>query len=127
MPYITTWADYERVDGEIQINGAFYKYVKRKVCNDTLYLKCIPHTGKTVLNQSKADYAKQAIDAPGQDDDQGGTAKKSSIASEYNPQLVRFHIATPVIDLHLYYRRLATPVVSDFTGEAYHPPRHLRV
>ena len=31
MPYQSDWAGFERYDGEIEVNGIHYKYVKRKV------------------------------------------------------------------------------------------------
>lgn len=46
MPYQTDWSDYERYDGEVEYKGNFYKFVKRKVANDTLYLKCINNSRK---------------------------------------------------------------------------------
>ena len=48
LPYQTTWAEFERYDGEVELNGILYKYVKRKVVNDTLVLLCI-RTCKCVM------------------------------------------------------------------------------
>jgi hypothetical protein len=51
LPYQTDWDDFERVDGEIQLKGVHYKYVKRKVKNGELVLKCILNLSKQqVLN-----------------------------------------------------------------------------
>lgn len=46
MPYQTNQSDYERHYGEIEINGNIYTYVKRKVEDGYLVLKCIPNTAK---------------------------------------------------------------------------------
>lgn len=56
LPYQTNWKDYERTDGEININGETFKYVKRKLYNDTLILLCIPHHKKTEIQQKANDY-----------------------------------------------------------------------
>lgn len=56
LPYQTSWASYERYNGEIQLNGVKYKYVKRKLANDTLYLKCIPNTKEMLLQTAKNDF-----------------------------------------------------------------------
>lgn len=56
LPYQVNWADYERYNGEIKLNGIVYKYVKRKLANDTLYLKCIPDTKKMDLLKAKNDF-----------------------------------------------------------------------
>jgi hypothetical protein len=46
MPYQNNWSDFERHYGEIEIKGKIYTYVKRKVENGCLILKCIPNTAK---------------------------------------------------------------------------------
>ncbi|ULQ54255.1 hypothetical protein [Flavihumibacter fluvii] len=56
LPYSTNWKDYERVNGEMEVNGTHYNYVKRKLSNDTLYLMCIPNTEKTKLGMAKHNY-----------------------------------------------------------------------
>jgi len=43
LPYTNSNVEYVRCDGEISINGLLYKYVKRKIADDTLYLMCIPN------------------------------------------------------------------------------------
>jgi hypothetical protein len=56
MPYQTNWASFERYNGEIQIEGVHYNYVKRKVWNDTLILLCIPNHDKMQLNSAKEQF-----------------------------------------------------------------------
>lgn len=64
MPYQLDTKDYERVDGEIQYNGEFYRLVKQKFDNDTLYIVCIKdHTSKRI-NQALMDYVKTFRDNP---------------------------------------------------------------
>ena len=46
MPYQNNQSDFERHYGEIEINGKIYTYVKRKVEDGYLVLKCIPNTVK---------------------------------------------------------------------------------
>ena len=53
VAYQTTWTSYQRCDGEITIDGIMYKYVKRKLTNDTLYLMCIPNSAKMRLEVAK--------------------------------------------------------------------------
>lgn len=42
----TTW---ERVDGSLELNGVVYKYVKRRLYNDTLEWLCLPDQGTMKL------------------------------------------------------------------------------
>ena len=46
MPYQVEQSSYERHYGEMVINGKIYTYVKRKVENGYLVLKCLPNTEK---------------------------------------------------------------------------------
>lgn len=56
LPYQNTWSSYERYDGEIEIDGKLYKYVERKVSDDTLYLKCLPNPERMHLEKAKENY-----------------------------------------------------------------------
>ena len=56
LPYHTNWQDFERYDGEIQIAGVHYNYVKRKLQNDTLILMCIPNTDKMKLFNARETF-----------------------------------------------------------------------
>ena len=56
LPYQNTWASFERINGEITVDGETYMYVQRKVVNDTMFLQCIRHTEKINLQQKSNDY-----------------------------------------------------------------------
>ncbi len=46
MPYQNSWSGFERHYGEIELDGKIYTYVKRKIEDGYLILKCIPNTAK---------------------------------------------------------------------------------
>src|ERR1044071_4598320 len=90
LPYQTSWAEFERYDGEVQLDGVLYKYVKRKVINDTLVLLCIPNHQKMELQTAKNDFFKNTNDLA-----QNNSSKKSDnsktlsfkkLMSEYDDQ-----------------------------------------
>ena len=62
LPYLSGWSTFEKFQGETQINGIHYKYVKRKLVNDTLILLCIPNTAKNELRTAQSDYFNQVND-----------------------------------------------------------------
>jgi len=72
MPYQSDWAGFERYDGEIEVNGIHYKYVKRKVQDGQLVLKCIPNHDKQRLESAKDDLFKITNDLQ-----QDNSAKKT--------------------------------------------------
>ena len=56
--------DYEDVYGETDFNGEHYRYVKRKVSGNTLYLICISNKEKTNIVKAKNEFTKAVNDVP---------------------------------------------------------------
>lgn len=61
MPYYSD-KDYEAVYGETEWNGQHYRYVKRKISGNTLYLLCIPNQEKNKIAAAKNDFTKSVTD-----------------------------------------------------------------
>ena len=80
LPYQNVATGFERVDGEITVNGETYKYVQRKVENDTLFLQCIRHSEKIDLQQQSNDYFGKVNDVAGNNDAKKMPGKNTSIA-----------------------------------------------
>jgi len=57
-PYQLNHPDFERVDGEINVKGVIYKYVKRKISDGELVLRCLPDKNKMRLQNAKNDFFK---------------------------------------------------------------------
>ncbi|HLX90172.1 MAG TPA: hypothetical protein VKR32_00735 [Puia sp.] len=62
LPYYTNSKAFERVDGQVEIGGIQYKYVKRRMFNDCLELLCIPNKTSIRLQAAKDDYFKTVND-----------------------------------------------------------------
>lgn len=78
LPYQNNWASFERCDGEVEMNGILYKYVKRKLFNDTLHLMCIPNAKKMHLETARIDFFKYANDLAQTRSDKPGNSKPIS-------------------------------------------------
>jgi hypothetical protein len=67
VPYYQD-TNFERVDGEIEHNGEFYRLVKQKLAKDTLYIVCVKDVKSKQIKQALSDYVKtftdQSADAP---------------------------------------------------------------
>ena len=83
LPYQTNWKEFERFDGEIEVDGVHYKYVKRAVYNDSLILLCLPNEGKMKLLSARDEFFKLVNDI--QDPSQGKKSDKSNSLSVKNP------------------------------------------
>jgi hypothetical protein len=90
-PYIINNIGYERCDGQIELNGIQYNYVKRMVRNDTLYVYCIPNHQKTELNNTENLYGKQNSDNPSGKTSEQSALKKINFSNEYNSGILSFN------------------------------------
>ena len=54
--------EFERFDGEMEINGILYKYVKRKVVDGHLVLLCLPNEKKIQLQTARDNFFKLVND-----------------------------------------------------------------
>ena len=62
LPYGSSSEQFERVDGNIDINGVSYTYVKRRFYQDSLELLCIPNIAMTGIKNARDEFAKLAND-----------------------------------------------------------------
>ena len=60
MPYQVSQSEFERHYGEIEIGGKSYTYVKRKIENGYLVLKCISNNSKDRIKTAGNEFYKLA-------------------------------------------------------------------
>ncbi|MBC7886596.1 MAG: hypothetical protein H7Z13_01810 [Ferruginibacter sp.] len=118
LPYYTNSVVFHRIDGEVNIDGIIYKYVKCRIYNDSLEMLCIPNTAKMKIQSAKADFSKMASDFQ-----QSNNKKKSSsdskpfqkTISEFEEQqssTIAFNLKQPALNYyiqnHLFVNKLFT-------------------
>jgi hypothetical protein len=64
LPYQADGKAFERRGGEFQHDGEFYKLVKQKIENDTLYVVCIKDNKEKKIFNFMADMVKMSSDLP---------------------------------------------------------------
>ena len=64
IPYQLDSDGYERVNGEIQYKGEFYRLVEQKLERDTLFMVCIRDHASNRIEQALEDYVKTFTDKP---------------------------------------------------------------
>jgi hypothetical protein len=62
LPYYNNSITFERVNGQVEIRGVPYKYVKRRIYNDSLEILCIPNHAAIKLQANKNEFFKFAND-----------------------------------------------------------------
>ena len=63
---------FERVDGQVEVNHILYKFVKRRLYNDSLELLCLPDHAAMKLSSAKDEFFKLVNDL------QSGSENKKS-------------------------------------------------
>jgi hypothetical protein len=113
LPYVNNQQSFERVDGEITVNGKILKYVKRKISDGNLILLCLPDHDKMRIESAKDEFFKYANDLV-----QNNQSKKSgntkagvfkNLQTDYNINTYEYVYATQRIQ-----HRYTIPLQSNF-------------
>ena len=127
LSYYNPSAGFERVDGQIEIGGIQYKYVKRRMFKDSLELLCIPNQASMSLQTARNDFFRQVNDLQ-QHNNQGKKApvQKSFSTSDYNKQNDLF-VLEQLYPVSLPISFEQVPVIpSSYVMTAEQPPDLLR-
>ena len=122
MPYVTATKNFERVNGQIELNGIHYNYVKRKISGDTLYVLCMPNVLKTSLYNAKANFAKENNDNPSGKKNSESPVKKLNIQSEYSYNTTQFNLNSRLLLNDLKDRFICPSITSVFIKAPVQPP-----
>ena len=64
IPYATDTEDFQRVDGKFEHNGEFYRLVKQKLSQDTLYVVCVKDHENKRIDDAITSFVKTFTDKP---------------------------------------------------------------
>jgi hypothetical protein len=88
LPYQTDWADWEKVRGEIEIDGVRYEYVQRKVTGGQMVLQCLPNKAQTKIESARDRFFSLANSF--QADDGGKKESSGTVVKFSKPALTDF-------------------------------------
>lgn len=72
VPYQISQPEFERHYGEVEVDGKYYTYVKSKVVDGFLVLKCIANSAKDEIKAAGSNYYKKANGLDQQSSDKKG-------------------------------------------------------
>jgi hypothetical protein len=105
LSYYNSSSQFERVDGQIEIGGVRYKYVERRLFNDSMELRCIPNHAAMRLANIKNEFFKGANDI--QQDNGQGKKSDSHSSSSKNFSSTDYYTVNDLFVLgSLYFTRL---------------------
>jgi hypothetical protein len=85
LPYYSNSPNFERVDGEMEINGILYQYVERRVYNDSVEIRVLPNQDRLHIKNAKESFDKLASDF-----EQKLTNKKSVPVNKSSVKVINF-------------------------------------
>lgn len=85
LPYYTSSIYFTRMDGEIELNGKHYNFVKTRMYKDSIEYRCIPNKDRTRLGNARDEFYKLVNDLqhPSQNKKADNTGSVKSLLSEY--------------------------------------------
>lgn len=97
LPYIVNSSNFERWNGEVNIDGIVYKYVKRRFINDSIEFLCIPDHRSMQLQTAKDNFFRLANDLQqnqsNKKSDHNSIPSFKSVLSEYCEEVQEWKIA----------------------------------
>ena len=85
LPYYSNNPKFERLDGEMEIDGIVYQYVERRVYNDSLEIRILPNQDRMHIKNAKDSFDQLAADF-----EQKLTAKKSIPVNKSSVKVISF-------------------------------------
>ena len=122
VPYNNDWPDYRREDGEIEIKGRYYSYVKIKISQDTIFLKCLPNTEKNNLVLARQAVSKKLNDLPGGEEENTSLIKKANLLFGFNQSLPTYILTAPQYTIKRQFPRYQSAPANGYCREKLHPP-----
>lgn len=61
LPYLTDWKHFERIDGQFEYKGEYYRLVQKTLRNDTLYVEYICNVQEKSIVNKIIDFVKLSI------------------------------------------------------------------
>lgn len=123
-PYTYPSNRYEAVNGEVNVNGMTYKYVKRRILKDSIEFLCAPHFAKKRLENAREEFFRLSNDLQNASDQ-----KKSTATLQIKPVVFEYCSLTESYNFFAfkgnrknYYGTLNTLKPQKFSAGVDHPP-----
>lgn len=107
LPYYNNTADFTSAEGETEINGVIYRYVKYRIHNNQLEMLCLPDNKKTNIREAKHNYFSATADIEKKSDGKS-TPVKNSLKNSFSDfeenavYVLTAHKATIISSYDLY-------------------------
>ncbi|HEV2481306.1 MAG TPA: hypothetical protein VGS79_16655 [Puia sp.] len=122
IDYYNSSTTFERVDGQIELGGVHYNYVKRRIYKGCLELLCIPNTTVTTLQKAKNEFFRQVNDLQ-QNQGKKNNSPVKDFSKDYTPSAMDITVPAVVTILPTTQGLLAAAQLpTSYTPTAERPP-----
>jgi hypothetical protein len=124
MPYQQRFTEFERHYGQITLNGVVYTYVKMKVDDNMLILKCLPDFNRQQIKNSENSLAKANSS---QDMENNGkkhnTSFSKNLISDYDNTNQLYNLLQNKLVVKIKHTDFKSPVLKASIATPHQPPR----
>jgi hypothetical protein len=126
LPYPVQQDEYQRVEGDFEHLGEFYKLVKQKYSNDTLYVVCIKNVDEKKATKVFSDLAKLSTDQNSSPSNNQSAKTIVNIIKDYNPVVEQIQLAhRQAIELGISFTFFSTNILSQDITVLSPPPESI--
>jgi hypothetical protein len=119
IPYAAESEGFQRVDGKFEHNGEFYRLVKQKLSQDTLYVVCVKDYEDKRIDDAITNFVKTFTDKPS---DHSNSKIVVSFIKDYIPQSFSVqHISSGWV-ADVVKESSCSNFISSFYPSIIHPP-----
>ena len=121
IPYASDQTDFERVDGKFYHEGNYYRLVKQRLAQDTLYVVCIQDHKTKMFHKVLSDYVKTFADDMA--DGTADTKTSPSFAKDYLLQTLSYRAMSLGWSMTIDRSLLTQFLRPSYTASISHPPQ----
>jgi hypothetical protein len=126
LPYPVQQDEFQRLQGDFEHQGEFYKLVKQKYLNDTLYVVCIKNVEEKKATKVFSDLAKLSTDQSSSSPNNQNAKTIVNIIKDYNPVVEQIHLAPrQAIELGISFTFFSTNILSQDIAVFSPPPESI--
>ncbi|OOQ62231.1 hypothetical protein [Mucilaginibacter pedocola] len=116
------WADYKKLEGQVQLKGGYYNYVGVKMTKDTMYLVCVANSLKARLVSANLIVAKNMSDVPLNKKGADAQVKKAAAGYEYQLPASNYSYVAFSTTLKGYSNPISTKLTHPYIESPGKPP-----
>jgi len=120
IPYAMDSKNFERVDGKFEHNGEFYRLVKQKLSQDTLYVACVKDYENKRIDDAMTSFVKTFTDKPV--DSQSSSKIVITFIKDYIPQSFTVQHLALGWETDVVKESSCSFLKSSFNASIIHPP-----